>query len=165
MISVSQLDSWLGKTITEICLNGYTSSSDNHCAHFVCHALQLSFGYNCKSATGKKNFGANLRVHELFDRCRDQEQIKPASTGFRGIVFVSASQNFVTRKGTTSLENVPKKHVGFLIDGLVWHYSNSRGLVIQQPLWEFHLHYPNQQNALWVGLPPNGYVAKSFIQG
>ena len=162
MITVSQLNSWLGKSIGEICLNGYTRSSDNHCAHFVCHALSLSFGYDCKKATGKKNFGANLRVHELFDRCSNREAIKTTSSGFKGIVFVSASDNFVTRKGITSLENVPKKHVGIIIDGLVWHYSNSRGLVIQQSLSEFILHYPNQQNSLWFGSTPSGYVAHSF---
>ena len=162
MIEVSLLNSWLGKTISDICLNGYTSRSDNHCAHFVCHVLSLTFGYDCKKATGKKNFGANLRVHELFDRCTNREAVTTSSTGFKGILFVSGSQNFKTHNGNTTLENVPKKHVGIVIDGSVWHYSNSRSLVIKQALSEFIEHYPNQTNSLWFGSPPSGYVARSF---
>jgi hypothetical protein len=72
-------------------------------------------------------------------------------------VFVSGEGNFVTRGSTTTLVNVPKKHIGFILNAMVWHYSNSRNKVIKQTTSAFRLHYSGQTNALWLGsLPTRG---------
>lgn len=154
MISVPQLDSWLNKQISEICLNGYAKASDNHCAHFVSHVLSLNFGYTCQRHTGQQHPGANLRVHELFASCPSVQEINSSDVSCKGLVFVSASGNFVTRGGKTTLNNIPKKHIGLLLSGLVWHYSNQQQMVVKQPISQFLLHYPGQQNALWLGSLP-----------
>jgi hypothetical protein len=156
MISTPQLDSWLNKNMADICLNGYSKASDNHCAHFVSHVLSLNFGYTCQRHTGKQHPGANLRVQEIFARCPSVQEITSCDPTFKGIVFVSGSGNFVTRGGKTTLNNVPKKHVGLLLAGSVWHYSNRQHKVVKQPMSDFLLHYPGQQNSLWLGTFPAG---------
>jgi hypothetical protein len=164
MLSIAQLDSWLGKSMTDICLNGYNKPSDNHCAHFVSHAVALSFGYTCKQHTGKQNAGANLRVQEVFVQCPSVQEIVECSSSLSGLVFVSARANFVTRGGRTFLSNVPRKHIGFLLSGFVWHYSNSQHRVVKQPMSQFLFHYPGQTNALWLGTMPAGARALWYGQ-
>ncbi|MEX0794497.1 MAG: hypothetical protein WD045_15285 [Pirellulaceae bacterium] len=159
------LNSYLGKNISEICLNGYDDKSENHCAHFVSHAANLDFGYTCRSHTGKKNQGANLRVHEVFARCAKTSEVIQCSPSQSGLVFISAPSNFVTPKaGPTTMRNVPKKHIGFLLNGHIWHYSNGQDQVVKQSLSQFLNHYPKQSNALWLGsLPPTSRLV-SFGQ-
>lgn len=164
MISAPQLDSWLGKSMTDICLNGYSATTDNHCAHFVSHAVGLSFGYTCRHQTGKQNAGGNLRVQEIFAQCSGVREIQECNPALAGLVFVSASSSFVTRGGTTTLTNVPRKHIGFLFGGLVWHYSNTRHQVVKQLMSQFLSHYPGQTNALWLGAFPPGSRALWFGQ-
>ncbi|MBX3421509.1 MAG: hypothetical protein KF752_08135 [Pirellulaceae bacterium] len=164
MINVNQLNTWLGKNISDICLNGYTAADLNHCAHFVSHALALSVGYTCKHATRKQNFGASLRVHEIFDRCTGHQEINQSSNSYSGLVFVSARTNFRTVAGRMTLANVPRKHMGIILGGQVWHYSNTRDMVVVQVMSQFIFHYSGQENALWCANPPAGYRALSFGQ-
>jgi hypothetical protein len=164
MITSSQLNTWLGKNISDICLNGYAAANLNHCAHFVSHALALGGGYTCRNATGSQNFGASLRVHEVFDRCTGHEEINQCSNSYSGLVFVSARSSFRTVGGRTTLTNVPRKHIGIILGGNVWHYSNTRDRVIVQPMSQFLFHYSGQENALWCANPPVGYRALSFGQ-
>lgn len=49
MLSTTLLNSYLGKPIDDICLNGYINHDDNHCAHFVSHVLNLEFGATCRN--------------------------------------------------------------------------------------------------------------------
>ncbi|MGE0482259.1 MAG: hypothetical protein AB7Q17_17515 [Phycisphaerae bacterium] len=159
--TVMSLDDFLGKTIADFCSNGYTDTTDNHCAHFVCHALNLSFGMTCGqlvSASQRKNTGANVRVHELFARCPRVEELRQCPTVGSALIFVSEQRNF---RGTpVELRNVPKKHVGILMNGRVWHYSNTQDKVVVQPASLFLFHYSGQQNALWIGeLPPESMGA------
>ena len=164
MISVSSLDSWLGKGMTAICLNGFNNTSSSHCAHFVAHAANLHFGYTCNAHTGGANLGANMRVHEIFARCPSTSEINETSERLSGIVFVSESQNFVTRSGTTTLRNVPRKHIGFIHGGNVWHYSNPANKVVKQVMSQFLFHYRGQTNSLWYGSLPTGARMISFGQ-
>jgi hypothetical protein len=69
MISHHQLAGYLGKSIGDICQNGYTSVHENHCAHFVSHVLGYRFGATCQMMGNGKGDPATLRVHELFSRC------------------------------------------------------------------------------------------------
>lgn len=154
--TVMNLDGYLGQTIGELCPNGYTDKSLNHCAHFVCHALNLSFDMTCGQlvpAAQRKNNGANVRVQELFARCPRVEELRQCPTLGSALIFVSAPHNF--HGSPVALRNVPKKHVGILMNGRVWHYSNTQDRVVVQPASTFLFHYQNQQNALWIGeLPP-----------
>lgn len=166
MLTTSLLDSYVGQHISAICLNGYADNGDNHCAHFVNHVLNLSFGVTCRglvAKTAQRAPGANVRVHETFDRCANVRELLECPTSIEALIFVSARQNFVhQRNGTVTLNNVPKKHIGLFLDGVVWHYSNSRRQVVKQILMDFIRHYPRQTNVLWVGDLPAGSAATWF---
>jgi len=154
MITQAALDSWLGKSMSDICPNGYDSTSLNHCAHFVAHAANMSFGYTCKMQAGGTGEAANLRVHEVFAQCATKQEIPKTGPGLSGIIFISSQGSFVTKGGTTKLSNVPKKHIGFILNSMVWHYSNSQNKVIKQTTTAFRRHYSGQTNALWFGSMP-----------
>src|SRR5262245_52301467 len=159
MITQEQLDSFLGKSMTDICLNGYNATNLNHCAHFVSHALNLSFEMTCARLVGKKAtaLGANVRVHEVFSKCPEKNEITMCTTELAGLIFVSGASNFVTDAANiTTLKNIPKKHIGITLDGWVWHYSNTKEKVVRVPMSEFLYHYPKQTNALWFGEIPAG---------
>jgi hypothetical protein len=147
MISLETLDSYVDRPIEQICPFGY--KTDNHCAHFVSHVLQLGIGLTC---AGGSMGAAGVRVHELFPYCGDRREIRECPTTGEGLIFVSEKSNF---HGSPSvIDNVPKKHVGILWNGRVWHYSNTKHKVIVQSVADFLDHYPKQQNALWYGSVP-----------
>lgn len=152
LVTQKTLDSYLGHSIAEICPHGYDRDDDNHCAHFVAHALQLDFGYTCARAQRRAGEGANLRVHELFARCREPRPVLDCPTIDQGLIFVSNPSSF--RGSPVEMANVPRKHVGILHLGRVWHYSNMRHRVVAQPAGEFLYHYPEQENAVWFGSLP-----------
>jgi hypothetical protein len=164
MITQTQLDSWLDKSMSDICLNGYDNASHNHCAHFVAHAANLHFGYTCRRHAGGRHPGANLRVHEIFAECPTKHEILQCTSHLTGLIFVSGKQNFETREGTTTLRNVPRKHIGFIHNGMVWHYSNRANRVVKEPMSQFLFHYPQQENAIWYGSAPPSARAISFGQ-
>src|ERR1044072_5116765 len=154
MLSFPILDTYVGMSISQICPYGYDRSADSHCAHFVSHALQVSFGLTCASLRGMRgsSSGANLRVREVFAQCPNTSEILACPTNGEGLIFVSKRTNF---RGTpTQIARVRRKHVGIVLDGRVWHYSNRRRRVVVQTVGEFLFHYPRQNNALWYGALP-----------
>jgi hypothetical protein len=112
-----------GLNIDRICGNEFTDPGQNHCAHLVCHWLNLGFGYTCRSAGRPNADGANLRVHELFARCPrvGRWADKPAGTV---LAFVTAAAN-VQLKAPHQMVNVPNKHVGIFVDPYIWNYDNT----------------------------------------
>lgn len=161
MLTTALLDSYLGQHISAICPNGYDANGDNHCAHFVAHVLQLETGLTCarmrRRPTGP---GANLRVHELFERCPSVREVLECSARGEGMLFVSASTSFHHAPGR--MANVRKKHIGLVHLGTVWHYSNTRRQVVSQPADTFLFHYPRQENALWWGTFPGAARPVAF---
>ncbi len=173
MSVVSLNRDYLGRTINWICPNGFHKKSANHCAHFVAHVFRIGNGYTCRSLvkdtgvnSSPSGFGANVRVHELFAMCPEVEEIVTCPPPQRlGLIFVSKQTNFgevrasdktIVRSAVHGMRmrNIPKKHVGVLLNGQVWHYSNTRDYVIRQTVSDFLFHYRNQTNAVWYGKPP-----------
>ncbi|MFO1304751.1 MAG: hypothetical protein U1F54_13545 [Burkholderiales bacterium] len=150
MVSVQSLDAYLGKHIDKICGNAYVKDSDNHCAHFVCHALAQSFGVTCKGMGNGKGPGANIRVHETFAHCRKVGAwaAQPPAVPWC-LVFILNAGNVDLRRKVMS--NVLNKHVGIYTAGFVWHYSNLDRKVIKQTPSEFSHHYPPPDNAMFYG--------------
>ena len=101
--------------------------------------------------------GANVRVQEIFDRCPKVEEFLSCPLAVEGLIFVSAPRNFVTRAAARPrMRNVPRKHIGIILNGTIWHYSNSNRKVVKQNMAQFIHHYRRQQNALWYGSLPSG---------
>ena len=52
------------------------------------------------------------------------------------------------------MANVPRKHVGIFLNGIIWHYSNSQHRVVKQLPGQFALHYPSPDNGMFYGSLP-----------
>jgi hypothetical protein len=150
--TVATLDGYLGKNIKEICGNKFHDNSANHCAHFVSHVMNFSFGYTCKAHKGGDETGANVRVHETFAQCPEVAEWDDANPKTSGLAFVTDKDNVNLAKKTMS--NVPKKHIGTLLDGCVWHYSNTRDKVVKVTVAEFKKHYAGKDIRVFWGKFP-----------
>lgn len=136
MITKADLDAYLGKNIKDICQNHFDDASLNHCAHFVSHALRLSFSFNCGQMTGGTDPAANIRVHEVFARCPRVGKWGDADASQIQLVFVTRKD--VVNLSTKTMQNIPQKHVGIFCDGLVYNYSNGTDQVVRVPVDEFY---------------------------
>ena len=161
------LDSYLGKGISEICAHGYTADDLNHCAHFVCHVMNVATGSTTCRAQSQAGvadrIGVCIRVHELFASCPQLGLYDDATQDqLTNGVFV-----FVTAKNVVDLKakrmtNIPKKHVGIGLDGTIWHYSNTQDKVVTATPAEFKRHYKGQDNGLYFGTFPANAIPSSF---
>jgi hypothetical protein len=153
MITQSQLSAFVGKSIAQVCPNGYASDADSHSAHFVSHVLGYNFGVTCQMMGSGRGPAASLRVQEVFAHC--------ARVGVWGLrpATLSVCLVFITRAASVNLAGkvmaqVPRKHVGIFLGGFVWHYSTGQGKVVKQTPAQFSLHYPAPDNAMFYGSLP-----------
>ena len=156
VVTTKYLEAFEGKKISDICQIGYISSDLSHCEHFVGHALKFDFGVTCrmmKTDGPREAPAATIRVHELFSRCPkvglwDDEpySISPC------LIFITKRTNVDLKN--RRMENVPRKHVGIAIGTSVWHYSNSRDMVVKVTDSIFRKHYPGDGYALFFGELP-----------
>jgi hypothetical protein len=150
------LDSYLGKHIDEICPAKYVA--ENHCAHFVGHVLDLRIGYQCTATPG-----VSVKVQKIFEACPSGAELHNCQGSYpTGLLFVTQEGNVNLQSMT--MANVPKKHIGIVCGGKVWHYSNTRHRVVSELVEQFLDHYPNQRNGLWLCPLPVGAVAHSLGQ-
>lgn len=153
MITAAELAGYLGKNIGDICSIGFANADDNHCAHFVCHALAYQFGFTCRNMKNGTGTPANIRVQEVFARCGSVGgwDLRPAALT-TCLIFITRASNVHLSKKT--MDNVPRKHVGIYCGSNVYHYSNSHHKVVQQTPQEFSHHYHAPYNAMFYGEMP-----------
>jgi hypothetical protein len=166
-LSTDLLNSYLGKTISDICPHGYTDADLNHCAHFVCHMMNLAAGsVTCKGMSNKTvaaRMGVCIRVHELFAECPQVDEVNSCSSD----TFGDGRFVFVTRRNAVnlaahSMTNVPKKHVGIGLGNTIWHYSNTQDRVVTTTPELFLYHYSGQTNGLFRGSFPDRCTPTRF---
>jgi hypothetical protein len=152
-ITKDALDGYLGKPISDLCPNGYTAASDNHCAHFVSHVLGFSFGLTCGNMGHGPGPSGNIRVQELFPKCPmvGNWAQKPVVL-IQCLVFITDANNVDLQNKT--MVNVSRKHVGIYYNGTIWHYSNTDHKVVSQTPQAFSNHYPPPSNAMFYGTMP-----------
>ena len=153
MITQQQLSGYLGKSIGEICPNGCTDEAAGHGAHFLAHVLGYRFGLTCQMTGTPQGPAASLRVQDLFQHCAKLGvwSLRPA--------FMTTCLVFITRASNVNLParvmaDVPRQHVGLLLDGFVWHYSSRQQKVVRQTSAQFARHYAGPDNALFYGSLP-----------
>lgn len=126
-VTTEILDAYVGKEITDICEVGYDARGDNHCAHFVSHALQLRHGFLCTGMKhGRPEQGATLRCNDLFNALAQRGPWDEAPGQQDGILI------FITTTGNmTGLQmgSYRKKHVGIVFGGKVYNYGNTEDRV------------------------------------
>lgn len=153
MINEAQLSAFLGKSIAEICPNGFTGDAHTHGAHFVGHALGYAFGATCHLIGSRNGPAASVRVQEILSACPKVGvwSLRP-STLTTCLVFITRASN-VNLAGKV-MANAPRKHIGIFVGGAVWHYSNSRRKVVRQTPAEFSFHFHPPDNAMFYGALP-----------
>ncbi|MBB1287027.1 hypothetical protein HRH25_21770 [Flavisolibacter sp. BT320] len=154
-----KLTKTLNKTIADFCKNKFIGAEENHCAHFVCHVLEIDSGYDCKTHKNGSHPGACIRVQNLFAECPQVDNWNNAPQGMK-IVFVTDKSN--VNLTTHTMRNVPKKHVGIFSEGHVYHYSNTQDVVIRQTptdfLARFQGAYGGNQGLFFGTFPPAAKV-------
>ncbi|HLJ89275.1 MAG TPA: hypothetical protein VKZ53_20820 [Candidatus Angelobacter sp.] len=122
------LDTFLGKPIKDICTVGYDDGAQNHCAHFVSHALEIKNGILCGDMKfDTRHQGTTIKVHELFNSLSQRGPWEESPKGASSLlVFVTSAKNVSNNR----MSNVPQKHVGIYLNGGVYNYSNTRHQVV-----------------------------------
>lgn len=150
--TATEMEGYVNKHISDICGCSFIDDGDNHCAHFVCHATELNFGLTCFGMTGKgdQSKSANIRVQEVFPRCRRVGTWASKPQDIRtGFIFVTQATNVNLRAKT--IVNVPRKHIGIFIGTDVWQYKNRLRHVIKQTPAEFKQHYSGAGYEIFYG--------------
>jgi hypothetical protein len=154
-VTEDQLKAALGKHIREFCHCGFTSDSENHCAHFVSHMLGFEFGATCLMMGSKKGDPANIRVQEIFPRCGKVGTWGTLPTPYLwGLAFIGNAGNVNVE--AKRMAAVPRLHIGIFYGGgrSIYHYSNLQHKVVVQTPDDFSTHYPTPDNAMFWGIPP-----------
>ncbi|HKY04528.1 MAG TPA: hypothetical protein VJQ56_06545 [Blastocatellia bacterium] len=155
----TDLDNALGKSIDDICPNNFHNHASNHCAHFVSHVLDLDFSFNCREFQGGGQPGANIRVHEIFSRCPLVGKFEDRPADREVLVFVT--RHDIVDIANKEMQNIPQKHIGILVDGNIYHYSNTQDKVVKIApaafLSQFDAIYAGSQ-ALFYGTVPGSDI-------
>jgi hypothetical protein len=155
--TLATLQGYEGKSIADICSNGFSSPAQNHCAHFVSHANGIQLGMLCGDMTFKtKKTGASIRCDELYNRLtlKGKWEDKPAlSDGL--LIFVLSARNVMSGV----MVNAPQKHVGIYFGGKVYNFSNSQHkVVVDASVEAFHSKfkhiYSGNDVSLFFGVAP-----------
>jgi|GEM_PF-4154974 hypothetical protein len=120
-----KLNALLNKTVTDFCSVNFHDKTLNHCAHFVSHVLNIRVGMLCdlkNNTHAKSNINAvSIRVNDIYNSLSNRGKWKDKPSLDDGLlVFATISSNV---SGNVMSDN-PKKHVGILCDGNVYHYAN-----------------------------------------
>jgi hypothetical protein len=138
----STLEGYIGQSINQICSTNFTSPTENHCAHFVCHVLNIQYGLVCGSMTSRatRGQGATIRVNELYNNLQYTGPWASRPADVHGLlVFVLRAAHMTTNV----MPAVPQKHVGIMFKSNVYHYSNSADIVVRESVDDFHTRFKN----------------------
>lgn len=157
LVALSDLMRHVGKPIADVCSNGFSSSTQNHCAHFVGHALGIQVGMLCGDMTyATRKTGASIRCDELYNGLGMKGPWDKRPAADNGIlIFVLSARNVVGGR----MLNVPQKHVGIHFGGQVFNFSNSQHKVVVDPSVEafhdkFRRAYAGSDISLFYGVAP-----------
>ena len=156
-ITLPSLQSYVGKSIGNICSNGFSTPSENHCAHFVSHALGIQVGRLCGDMAWKtRKTGASLRCNELYNGLVSKGKWEDRPVFEDGLlIFVTAAAH--VKNGI--MTETPEKHVGIHFGGQVFNFSNSHHkVVVDQTVEAFHNKfkhsYTGKDISLFFGVAP-----------
>jgi hypothetical protein len=127
-ITMTELLAYVNKPISDVCFNDFSSADQNHCAHFVSHALNIQIGMLCGDMAFKtKKTGGSIRCDEIYNGLRSKGPWSEKPDADNGLlIFVLSAKNISQGR----MQNVPQKHVGIHFMGQVFNFSNSQHKVV-----------------------------------
>lgn len=158
-VATPGLDRYVGKSVEDFCEFHYGKIDDdeNHCAHFVCHAVGIQVGRTCESLLEWKQKSANIkagmlatakgytvRVNELYNSLTDKGDWAKKNAD-PCLIFATLPSNITSDRSTMGSQ--PRKHVGYFASGTVWHYGNTDDEVKKDPIDFFQQKFKNNYGA------------------
>jgi len=153
---------YINHKMGDICQNHYDTEAENHCAHFVSHALGITLATKCGDlAYATRGTGATVRCNELFNGLTNRgvwanRPDKQAPL----LLFVTFEQN--VRNNVMGM--MPSKHVGIWFSQRVYNFSNTAHIVVADESPDKFIHkigtyykgkHPNSGNiGAYYGVPP-----------
>jgi hypothetical protein len=127
-ISLKDLQGYVGKSIGQICSNGYTTTSQFHCAHVVSHILDIRLATLCGDMYyNTRQTGATIRCDELYNGLLRKGPWDQRPTPENGLlIFCISASKFIGGR----MISVREKHVGIYHSGLVFNYSNAHQKIV-----------------------------------
>jgi hypothetical protein len=157
-LNASKLDSYIGQSVETFCGKyGKKGDSLNHCAHFVSHALSLRIVGSklCSNVAGstynyqERSQGYCIAVDQIFNNCINRciFDIKTIPNGPCFIV-ATTNDNLSSDAPPKLIVRTAARHIGIFCGNNVYHYSNSRDMVVKVSLQEFRNHYGAKKTIL-----------------
>ena len=156
------LDGYLGKTVVDFCGKyGSKGDSENHCAHFVSHVLQLRIpgAALCSNVGGssytyeERRTGFCVRVNQVFNSCANRARWDDKNLPSDVCFVVATLEANIESSNPLTIGSMSKKHIGFYSGGHVYNYSNTADAVRKTPLADFKRHYGANTILLKADLP------------
>ena len=145
-LTAADLAKFEGKGPDFFCNTGLITPAQNHCAHFVCHAINLQVGRPlCGDMTFKtRHRGVTMRVDDVFNYCivegffdKDGE-IPGVMKGMNAFFIIATVEgNLMNAGGAIVMHDNPHKHIGICIGEDVWNFSNSNHYVVRDTIATF----------------------------
>ena len=124
-VTEADVTNYVGQGMADICSNHYDTEAQNHCAHFVAHALGIHLGVVCgdlAASASARHTGATVRCNELFNGLPRRGAWADRPAGASPIlVFVTFQQNVTGNV----MGQMPSKHVGVWFTQRVYNFSNT----------------------------------------
>ena len=156
------LETYLGQSVVDFCGTfGSVADSEDHCAHFVSHVLQLRIpGAALCSNVGSSSYtyedrrkGFCIRVNQVFNSCQNRARWDDAKLPTDVCFIVATVEANIERKSPLTIGSMRQKHIGFYSGGWVYNYGNTNDTVKKTALADFKRHYGPRTILLRADLP------------
>ena len=156
------LETYLEQSVKDFCGKyGDVDDSENHCAHFVSHVLQLRIpgAALCSNVAGsgysyeERRQGFCIRVNQVFNSCKNRAYWNDKSLPSQVCFIVATIEANVESKDPLTIGTMKQKHIGFYSGGWVYNYGNKNDKVRKTSLANFKLHYGEKTILLKADLP------------
>lgn len=143
------------KSIKTFCPK-YCDKSDNHCAHYISHVLQLRLPGallcsavidHSKYSSKERSDGYNIRVNEVFNACTNRAKWDNDKKEEMCIVVATVAAAIEAWE-PPSLTTHPRKHIGIYYSNLVYNYSNRHQSPKKPTIGDFKKHYGRHDTIL-----------------
>jgi hypothetical protein len=127
----ARLETYLRQTVEQFCDCGFGRVGDehNHCAHFVSHVLDYTFGALCSGmvARNPKNAGRGrtIRVNDLFNNCPVRGAWSEKPDGLHHCLIFAVHSSGVLKRTPVEITSQRRKHVGIYLNGSCYNYHNT----------------------------------------
>ncbi len=158
------LEPYIGKSVVDFCGKyGSVGDSENHCAHFVSHVLQLRIpgAALCSNVGGEESSwsyverrnGYCVRVNQVFNSCKNRARWNDNSIPRVPFFVVATVPANIESEDPLTIGTMSRKHIGIYVGGMIYNYGNASDAVRKVSVATFKHHYGATTVLLKADLP------------